>query len=192
MMWDVRFFFIRHQTSDIRHQTSDIRHRTSDMGFSKDKILTRKAFVQQVAAWREAGDRVVFTNGCFDILHPGHIDNLEKARSLGDRLLVGLNSDASVQRLKGPSRPVQPEEVRAQMLAALGCVDAVCLFSEDTPLELIKAVLPDVLAKGGDYQPHEVVGSDVVAAHGGETKIVPLTPGYSTTDLIAKIKDIKT
>ncbi|MEZ4685714.1 MAG: D-glycero-beta-D-manno-heptose 1-phosphate adenylyltransferase [Bacteroidia bacterium] len=159
------------------------------MGFSKEKIVNREELLRKIAAWREAGDRIVFTNGCFDILHPGHIDNLEKARSLGARLLVGLNSDASVQRLKGPSRPVQPEEVRAQMLAALGCVDAVCLFAEDTPLELIKAVLPDVLAKGGDYQPHEVVGHDVLAAHGGHVVIIPLTPGYSTTDLIKRIKE---
>lgn len=134
------------------------------------------------------GHEVVFTNGCFDLLHPGHIRYLAHARDLGNFLVIGLNSDASVRRLKGPERPIQPERVRAEMLAALHMVDAVVLFNEDTPLELISALKPDILVKGGDYTPETVVGADVVTEYGGRVEIIPFENGYSTTDLIAKIR----
>ena len=160
------------------------------MPSSQDKILSREALQIAIATWRSEGLRIVFTNGCFDLLHPGHIDNLEAARAFGDRLVVGLNADDSVRRLKGPSRPVNNEQVRARMLAALGCVDAVCLFEEDTPAQLITRVKPDILVKGGDYQPHEVAGYDIVAEYGGEVRIIPLTEGYSSTSLIERLKGI--
>jgi D-beta-D-heptose 7-phosphate kinase/D-beta-D-heptose 1-phosphate adenosyltransferase len=132
--------------------------------------------------------RVVFTNGVFDLLHPGHIDVLAKARALGDALIVGLNSDASVRRLKGPDRPVRNEAERAYVLAALQDVDAVVTFSEDTPLALIRHLRPDVLVKGGDYEPETVVGRDDVESWGGRVVIVPLHPGQSTTSIIEKLR----
>ncbi len=146
--------------------------------------LTTEAVLQRVARWRAAGERVVFTNGCFDLLHVGHLAVLEGARRLGDRLVVGLNSDASVRGLKGPSRPVVGEVERARMLAALTAVDAVILFEQPTPLSLIEALAPDVLVKGGDYDPDTIVGADVVRARGGTVTTVPLVDGRSTTHLI--------
>jgi rfaE bifunctional protein nucleotidyltransferase chain/domain len=140
------------------------------------------------AAWRRAAGRVVFTNGVFDLLHPGHVDLLVAARALGDALVVGMNTDASVKRLKGPSRPVRNERERAHVLAALESVDAVVLFGEDTPLELIRHIMPDVLVKGGDYTVETVVGATEVLAHGGDVVIVPLTPGQSTTGTLAKLQ----
>ncbi|MFK7973182.1 MAG: D-glycero-beta-D-manno-heptose 1-phosphate adenylyltransferase [Bacteroidia bacterium] len=137
--------------------------------------------------WRKAGKRIVFTNGCFDLLHLGHIDNLEMARSFGDVLIVGLNADASIKRLKGPSRPVNDETFRKRMLEALACVDAVVLFEEDTPFDLINTIRPDVLVKGGDYLPEQVVGHDLIASYGGELRIIPLTAGFSTTSMIERI-----
>lgn len=131
---------------------------------------------------------VVFTNGVFDLLHPGHVDILLAAREQGDALVVGLNSDASVRRLKGPSRPVRTESERAYVLAALGMVNAVVVFEEDTPLELIRALEPDVLVKGGDYTEATVVGAPEVRARGGKVVIVPLTPGHSTTGLVEKLR----
>jgi rfaE bifunctional protein nucleotidyltransferase chain/domain len=131
---------------------------------------------------------VVFTNGVFDLLHPGHIDVLLAARALGDALIVGLNADASVRRLKGPSRPVRTEQERALVLAALEMVDAVVLFDEDTPLNLIRALTPDVLVKGGDYTVDTVVGSQDVLARGGDVVIVPLTPGHSTTGTLQRVR----
>jgi D-beta-D-heptose 7-phosphate kinase/D-beta-D-heptose 1-phosphate adenosyltransferase len=143
----------------------------------------------EAAAWRRAmRGRVVFTNGVFDLLHPGHIDVLAKARALGDALIVGLNSDASVRRLKGPDRPVRNEAERAYVLAALQDVDAVVTFSEDTPLALIRHLRPDVLVKGGDYVPETVVGRDDVESWGGRVVIVPLHPGQSTTSIIEKLR----
>jgi D-beta-D-heptose 7-phosphate kinase/D-beta-D-heptose 1-phosphate adenosyltransferase len=143
----------------------------------------------EAAAWRRAmRGRVVFTNGVFDLLHPGHIDVLAKARALGDALIVGLNSDASVRRLKGPDRPVRNEAERAYVLAALQDVDAVVTFSEDTPLALIRHLRPDVLVKGGDYEPETVVGRDDVESWGGRVVIVPLHPGQSTTSIIEKLR----
>lgn len=131
---------------------------------------------------------VVFTNGVFDLLHPGHVDVLLAAREQGDALVVGLNSDASVRRLKGPSRPVRTETERAYVLAALGMVNAVVVFEEDTPLELIRALEPDVLVKGGDYTEATVVGAPEVRARGGKVVIVPLTRGHSTTGLVEKLR----
>lgn len=132
---------------------------------------------------------MVFTNGVFDLLHPGHIDVLVAARSMGDHLVVGVNSDDSVRRLKGPSRPVRNQAERALVLAALECVDAVVVFGEDTPLELVQAIEPDVIVKGGDYNPDTVVGADIVRARGGRVVIVPITPGHSTTSTIARLRE---
>jgi D-beta-D-heptose 7-phosphate kinase/D-beta-D-heptose 1-phosphate adenosyltransferase len=142
------------------------------------------------AAWRAGcvGD-VVFTNGVFDLLHPGHVDVLRGARAEGAHLVVGVNSDASVRRLnKGPERPVRSEGDRAYVLAALECVDAVVVFDEDTPAELVATLQPDVLVKGGDYRPEEVAGGDTVRARGGRVVIIPLTAGHSTTATIAKLR----
>ena len=144
---------------------------------------------EEAAAWRAAvPGRVVFTNGVFDLLHPGHVDLLVAARAAGDALVVGLNTDASVRRLKGPERPVRTEADRAYVLAALEMVDAVTLFSHDTPLELILALRPDVIVKGGDYTPDTVVGRREVEGWGGRVVIVPLTPGQSTTSIVEKLR----
>jgi rfaE bifunctional protein nucleotidyltransferase chain/domain len=143
----------------------------------------------EARTWRDArADRVVFTNGVFDLLHPGHVDVLVAARARGDALVVGLNSDASVRRLKGPTRPVRTEAERAYVLAALEAVDAVVVFEEDTPLELVRHLAPSVIVKGGDYTPDTVVGAAEVRAAGGEVVIVPLTPGQSTTAIIEKLR----
>ncbi len=153
------------------------------------KIKSFSEISRYVNALRLTGKKVVFTNGCFDILHKGHVDYLAKARDLGGLLVVGLNSDDSVKRLnKGSNRPINNQEARASVLASLGCIDAVVIFEEDTPLELIKEVHPDVLVKGGDYQAENVVGHKEVIAWGGEVKIIPFTEGYSTSTLIEKIK----
>lgn len=142
-----------------------------------------------LVAWRERqAGRVVFTNGVFDLLHPGHVDVLVGARRRGDSLVVGLNSDASVRRLKGPDRPVRREAERAYVLAALESVDAVAVFDQDTPLELVEVLRPDVIVKGGDYTPETVVGADIVRARGGEVVIIPLTPGHSTTSTIERLR----
>lgn len=153
----------------------------------KNKIFPtthRSSLITQCSTWRAQGLKIVFTNGCFDLLHRGHIELLSKASDMGDVLVVGLNTDASVRRLKGENRPVNDEEARALVLAALGSVDAVALFDEDTPYELIKALRPDVLVKGADYKPEEIVGYDIVTANGGVVKTVPLVKGYSTTSII--------
>lgn len=155
---------------------------------TETKILRLDEAIIQVADWQRAGQNVVFTNGCFDIVHLGHIDYLEKARALGDRLVLGLNTDASVSRLKGPSRPVVDEYARARLMAALSFVDTVILFDEPTPKELIEALKPDILVKGDDYTVETIVGADFVLNNGGEVKTVALVPGYSTTTLIEKIK----
>jgi rfaE bifunctional protein nucleotidyltransferase chain/domain len=142
------------------------------------------------AAWRSrVAGPVVFTNGVFDLLHPGHIDVLLGARREGAALVVGLNSDASVRRLKGPSRPVRTDAERAAVLAALEMVDLVVVFSEDTPAELVARLQPDVIVKGGDYSPDTIVGADVVRARGGRVVVIPLVPGQSTTGIIAKLQD---
>lgn len=149
------------------------------------KILERG----DAARWRaDQRGRVVFTNGVFDLLHPGHVDVLCAARSLGDALVVGVNSDASVRRLKGPERPIRSEVERAVVLAALECVDAVIVFDEDTPLDLIVGLGPDVLVKGGDYTPSTIVGSAFVTERGGDVVVVPITPGHSTTRTVEKLR----
>lgn len=153
------------------------------------KILTREQAIEQASRWRAEGQQIVFTNGCFDIVHLGHIDYLEKARNLGDRLILGLNTDASVSCIKGPSRPVVNEYARARLMAALEFVDAVTLFGEPTPLQLIEAVQPDVLVKGNDYTIATIVGADFVLGKGGRVETISLVPGYSTTKLIERIKE---
>ena len=144
--------------------------------------------LQQIQQWRAEGKSIVFTNGCFDLLHPGHIDYLAKARALGDVLIIGLNDDNSIQRLKGSTRPVNPLPVRTIMLAALKSVDLVVPFSEDTPLKLISALMPDILVKGGDYEPGDIVGAKEVIANGGEVVVMPFIDGHSTSSLIRKIQ----
>jgi D-beta-D-heptose 7-phosphate kinase/D-beta-D-heptose 1-phosphate adenosyltransferase len=152
------------------------------------KVLSRSDLVARAAGWRMAGKRVVFTNGCFDLLHAGHLSLLSEAAKLGDVLVVALNSDASVGRLKGSERPLVPQDDRATVLAALGFVDAVTIFDEDTPLEILQGVRPDVLVKGGDYTLDDVVGREVVEASGGRVVLVPLTPEKSTTALVERIR----
>lgn len=156
----------------------------------QNKIMDRQALQRLVQGWRTTGKKVVFTNGCFDILHHGHLEYLAAAADAGNYLVVGVNTDASVRKLKGPERPVNREEDRALQLASLLCVDAVCLFDEDTPKELIEAVEPDVLVKGGDYTLDKIVGADFVQQRGGEIRIIPFVNGYSTTALIDKIKSL--
>ncbi len=153
---------------------------------SEEKVVTRHELASRVALWKRNGERVVFTNGCFDLLHVGHIAVLEEARRFGGRLIVAMNSDASVSALKGPGRPIVGQNERARVLAALAAVDAVVVFAEPTPLELIVATRPDVLVKGGDYGVETVVGAGEVQSWGGEVKIVPLVEGASTTRLIAR------
>jgi D-beta-D-heptose 7-phosphate kinase/D-beta-D-heptose 1-phosphate adenosyltransferase len=138
-------------------------------------------------AWRAAGERIVFTNGVFDLLHRGHVEYLEEARALGDRLVIGLNSDASVRRLKGPSRPIVPEQERAELLRALECVDLVVLFEDDTPEQLIREISPQVLAKGGDWALDAIVGREHVESKGGRVERVRLREGLSTSTLIRRI-----
>lgn len=157
----------------------------------KNKIYSTSQLsllTSQLTMWRDQGLRIVFTNGCFDLLHRGHVEYLSKASDKGDVLVVGLNTDASVRRLKGESRPVNDEDARAIVLASLACVDAVVLFAEDTPYELIKVVRPDVLVKGADYKPEEIVGYDIVTSYGGRVETVDLVEGYSTTGTIAALQ----
>ncbi len=153
----------------------------------REKVLTGDQLHKRLAVWHFFGKKIVFTNGCFDILHRGHVEYLAKARDLGDVLVVGLNTDNSVRRLKGHGRPVNDEMARAIVLASLSFVDAVVLFDEDTPLELITQVQPDILVKGKDYDGKEIVGSDIVKARGGEIVTIELTEGYSTTGTIERM-----
>ena len=155
----------------------------------QNKICAKETLARTIAAQRMYGHKIVFTNGCFDLLHPGHIRYLSAARDLGDFLVIGLNSDDSVSRLKGPNRPIQDETVRAELLAALHAVDAIVVFNEDTPLELISFLKPDILVKGGDYSIDTIVGADVVLKNGGKVEVIAFEDGYSTTNLIEKIKD---
>ena len=150
------------------------------------RIYTRDELISRRAEWRRDGKRVVFTNGCYDLLHPGHIRLLERARSMGDALILALNTDASVRRLKGPSRPLISENERAELASALAAVDAVTFFNEDTPRELIAAVLPDVLVKGADWS-HFIAGREEVEAAGGEVHALPLEAGYSSTNIVETI-----
>jgi D-beta-D-heptose 7-phosphate kinase/D-beta-D-heptose 1-phosphate adenosyltransferase len=151
-------------------------------------VLTLEQTIVRFGRQKRNGKRVVFTNGCFDLLHPGHIRSLEAARALGDVLIIGLNSDESVRTLKGLGRPVIPAEERAEILASLECVDAVLIFDELTPLKLIAALLPDVLVKGGDWPGDQIVGRDEVESAGGEVVRIEVVPGYSTTEILKKIR----
>jgi rfaE bifunctional protein nucleotidyltransferase chain/domain len=153
------------------------------------EILTLDEAILRFGREKRNGRRVVFTNGCFDLLHPGHIGSLEQARGLGDVLIVGLNSDASVRQLKGAGRPVLPEGERAEILAALECVDGVVIFDELTPREVIARLLPDVLVKGGDWPGDQIVGREEVEAAGGRVVSIPVVPGYSTTAILRKIRE---
>lgn len=152
------------------------------------KIKDWKGAKELVNQWKSNGEKVVFTNGCFDLLHLGHVDYLEKAKSLGNKLVIGLNTDASVSKFKGPERPLQDEHSRARILAALQFVDLVVLFNEDTPFDLISELIPNILVKGSDYLAENIVGADVVKKGGGEVKTIDFVPGYSTTRIVEKIK----
>ena len=157
-----------------------------------NKLLSRNEALQKVRAWQASGKKVVFSNGCFDILHAGHVEYLAAARELGDMLLIGLNSDASVRRLKGPNRPVCCEADRAAVLSALQFVDGVTLFNEDTPEELIGTLLPDILVKGSDWAIEQIAGARAVLDHGGSVLTLPLLEGRSTTGIIEKIIQLYT
>ncbi|MDF2449905.1 MAG: D-beta-D-heptose 1-phosphate adenylyltransferase [Bacteroidota bacterium] len=162
------------------------------MSFHKrltEKCVSKHQLEKLIADWKKHGLKIVFTNGCFDILHRGHVEYLCKARDLGDKLILGLNTDDSVKRLgKSPERPINSQETRATIIAALECVDGVVLFDEDTPLDLISCVKPDILVKGNDYAVENIVGYDVVKANGGEVITIQLVDGFSTTGLIEKLK----
>jgi D-glycero-beta-D-manno-heptose 1-phosphate adenylyltransferase len=154
------------------------------------RICTWDQIERQCAVWRFKEKKIVFTNGCFDILHLGHLEYLAKALNFGDVLVIGLNSDASVKRIKGPGRPVNDEHARAVALASLSFVNAVVLFDQDTPHELIRLIRPDILVKGKDYAPTDIAGYDIVEAAGGKVLTIELTDGYSTTGLIRKIRGL--
>lgn len=154
------------------------------------KIVTHTELKALVRKWRGEGLVLVFTNGCFDLLHFGHIDYLEKARGLGDKLIIGLNTDSSVKALKGSNRPLNNENIRGRILAALDFVDAVVLFAENTPQALIADILPDVLVKGGDYHAGNIAGAEIVLRNGGRVEIIDMVEGYSTTGIIEQIKGL--
>ena len=162
--------------------------RKSSLPRARDKVLTLDAAGRAVRRARRRGESIVFTNGCFDLLHPGHVRSLEAARALGDRLVVAINADASVRRLKGPDRPIQPARVRKEVVAALACVDWVVGFGADTPIRAIRAIRPDVLAKGGDWALDEIVGRDDVEGWGGRVARLPLLAGVSTTATIEALR----
>ena len=154
-----------------------------------NKIFTRENLVKQVFAWKLLGKKIVLTNGVFDVLHKGHIASLSEAAGYGEILIVAINSDESVKRLKGPTRPINDEQARALLLASLVQTDAIIIFEEDTPLEIIKAVLPDVLVKGGDYAIEQIAGAKEVIAAGGEVKIAAIVEGISSTKIIEKMNE---
>lgn len=153
--------------------------------------MSRSEALEKIEGWKSHGEKIVFTNGCFDILHAGHVDYLEKASLKGARLVVGLNTDSSIRRIKGEKRPIIDESSRSRVLAALGFVDAVVLFDEDTPIELIRQLMPDILVKGKDYDISNIVGADIVMQNGGKVETIELTEGFSTTNVISKIKKLK-
>lgn len=155
---------------------------------ARDKIKERTELARILVSHRRNGLRIVFTNGCFDLMHPGHVRYLEQARSLGDMLIVAVNSDASVSRLKGPERPVQNEQDRCEVMAALQCVDFVTVFAEDTPFEIISELRPDILVKGGDWSKENIVGRDIVEAGGGQVLSISFEEGFSTTRIIERIR----
>lgn len=169
-------------------RATDILAALSPQGGALRKIVTRETAAEHTERWRRKGYRTGFTNGCFDLLHPGHVHLLEQARGACDRLVVGINSDQSVRRLKGPSRPVQPEAARAAVLASLASVDLVCIFDEDTPISLLEAIRPELLVKGADYTLDTVVGADLVRGWGGKIMLADLLPGHSTTATVARLR----
>ena len=152
------------------------------------EVLSLHEAILRFGREKRNGRRVVFTNGCFDLLHPGHIETLEQARRLGDALIVGVNSDRGVREMKGPGRPIVPERERAEVLAALECVDGVVIFGEPTPREIVAALLPDVLVKGGDWASDQIVGREEVEAAGGRVVSIPVVAGYSTSAMVEKIR----
>lgn len=155
------------------------------------KTLTLHEAILRFGREKRNGRRVVFTNGCFDLLHPGHLETLEKARSLGDALIVGVNSDRSVREMKGQGRPIMPERERAEVLTALACVDGVVIFDEPTPREMVAALLPDVLVKGGDWANDQIIGREETEAAGGKVVSIPMVAGYSTSAMVEKIRNCK-
>jgi D-glycero-beta-D-manno-heptose 1-phosphate adenylyltransferase len=157
---------------------------------SAAKIISLPDAVQLVQRWKLQGESIVFTNGCFDIVHIGHVDYLEKARNLGGKLVLGLNTDHSIRRIKGEKRPIVEQNARARVMAALQFVDAVILFDEDTPLRLIQTIKPDILVKGNDYMPQNIIGADFVISNGGRVETIPLVERFSTSHIIEKIKTI--
>ncbi|NPA37763.1 MAG: D-glycero-beta-D-manno-heptose 1-phosphate adenylyltransferase [Chlorobi bacterium] len=154
----------------------------------KNKIVSREGAARKIKEWQDRGDKIVFTNGCFDIVHRGHVEYLSRAADFGQHLVIGLNTDDSVSRLKGPDRPIVDEESRAILLAALQFVDMVIYFDEDTPYELIKTIQPDILVKGSDYNVEDIVGYDIVTGLGGKVETIDFVEGFSTSNIIEKIK----
>ena len=153
------------------------------------KILDEERLLVKLTDWKKENKKIVFTNGCFDLIHLGHIEVIARSADLGDILIIGVNTDNSIKRLKGPNRPIVEEISRAKQLAALEFVDAVVFFDQDTPIDLIKVINPNVITKGGDYNTDQVIGNDIVTQNDGEVVIIPLTQGYSTTSILEKIKD---
>ena len=153
------------------------------------KILDKERLLVKLSDWKEENKKIVFTNGCFDLIHLGHIEVIARSADLGDILIIGINTDNSIKRLKGKNRPIVEEISRAKQLAALEFVDAVVLFDQDTPIDLIKMINPNIITKGGDYNTDQVIGNDIVTQNDGEVVIIPLTQGYSTTSILEKIKD---
>ena len=155
----------------------------------KNKILNKNNLLEKLQTWRGANKKIVFSNGCFDLIHLGHIEVLARSADLGDILIIGVNTDSSIKKLKGNNRPIIEENSRAQQLASLEFVDAVVLFNEQTPLELIKVIKPNIITKGGDYNFEQVVGNEIAVKNEGKVIIIPLTQGYSTTSILNKIKN---
>ena len=153
------------------------------------KILDKERLLVKLTDWKEENKKIVFTNGCFDLIHLGHIEVIARSADLGDILIIGVNTDNSIKRLKGKNRPIVEEISRAKQLAALEFVDAVVLFDQDTPIDLIKMINPNIITKGGDYNTDQVIGNDIVTQNDGEVVIIPLTQGYSTTSILEKIRD---
>jgi len=158
---------------------------------SRSKIKTRAQLQVELPRLQQGGKKIVFTNGCFDLIHPGHVRYLEKARAQGDLLVVALNSDASVRRIKGPDRPILDQEERCEIVAAFGCVDFVTVFDEETPQRIVDQLLPDVLVKGGDWPVDQIVGRQTVEAHGGKVVSIDFEKGFSTTEIIERIKRVQ-
>lgn len=157
----------------------------------RKKLMNSEQLIDQLNQWHKEGCKIVFSNGCFDILHLGHVDYLARAADFGDKMVIGLNTDSSVSKIKGPTRPINDERSRAMVLAGLEFVSAIILFDEPTPYELIRLVQPDVLVKGADYKPEDIVGYDIVTAKGGSVKTIPFVDGYSTTKIEQRIREAK-